>query len=401
VGGLARARKAAHGEAMADQATLDQKLVAEIAGNRLTLLTEGPERLEALIALIGGARESLRILYYIFLDDAAGTRVRDALLAALERGVAVSLLVDGFGATGNSAFFQPLVDAGAGFCRFSPRYGRRYLLRNHQKLALADGRRVIIGGFNISDDYFGTPESGAWRDIGLEVEGESVACLTRYFDDLFRWTRKPNARIRDLRRMLHQRSVTQGRLHWLFGGPTRRLSPWARAVRRDMIGARRVDVIAAYFAPSPGMLRRLSGIARRGRARLITAGKSDNPATIAAARFTYGWLLKRGIEIFEYERTKLHTKLFVVDDVVHIGSANFDMRSLFLNLEMMLRIDDKRFAAAMRHFVDGEVAASRPVTAEAHRAQSSLFNRIKWAIGYFIVAIADYRISRRLNFRRR
>jgi cardiolipin synthase len=400
VGGLARARKAAHGEAMADRATSNRKLVAEIAGNRLTLLTEGQERLEALIALIEGASESLRILYYIFLDDAAGTRVRDALLAALERGVTVSLLVDGFGATGNKGFFQPLVDAGAGFCRFSPRYGRRYLLRNHQKLALADGRRVIIGGFNISDEYLGSPESGAWRDIGLEVEGESVACLTRYFDDLFRWTRKPNARIRDLRRMLHQRSVTEGRLHWLFGGPTRRLSPWARAVRRDMIGARRVDVIAAYFAPSPGMLRRLSGIARRGRARLITAGKSDNPATIAAARFTYGWLLRRGIEIFEYERTKLHTKLFVVDDVVHIGSANFDMRSLFLNLEMMLRIDDKGFAAAMRHFVDGEVAGSRPVTAEAHRAQSSLFNRVKWAIGYFIVAIADYRISRRLNFRR-
>ena len=62
----------------------------EVAGNRLTLLADGPERLEALIALIDGARESLRILYYIFLDDAAGTRVRDALSAAADRGVAVS-----------------------------------------------------------------------------------------------------------------------------------------------------------------------------------------------------------------------------------------------------------------------------------------------------------------------
>jgi cardiolipin synthase len=376
-------------------------LVARVGANKLTLLAGGAERLDALIALIEEAQESLRILYYIFLDDKAGTRVRDALLAALERKVAVSLLVDGFGATGNAAFFQPLIDAGAGFCRFSPHYGRRYLLRNHQKLALADGRRVIIGGFNISDDYFGEPESGAWRDVGLEVEGESVACLVHYFDDLFRWTKTPNARIRDLRRMLQQRSITEGRLHWLFGGPTRRLSPWARAVRRDMTGARRLDVVAAYFAPSPGMLRRLARVARRGRVRLVTAGKSDNPATIAAARFTYGWLLKRRVEIFEYEKTKLHTKLFVVDDVVHIGSANFDMRSLFLNLEMMLRIDDKGFAAAMRQFVDGEVAASRPVTAEVHRAQSSLLNRVKWAVGYFIVAVADYRISRRLNFRRR
>ena len=64
-------------------------------------------------------------------------------------------------------FFQPLVEAEARFCRFVPRWGRRYLLRNHQKLALADGRKAIVGGFNISNDYFGTIEAGAWRDLGL------------------------------------------------------------------------------------------------------------------------------------------------------------------------------------------------------------------------------------------
>jgi hypothetical protein len=68
--------------------------------------------------------------------------------------------------------------------------------------------------------------------------------------------------------MLHQNSLTQGKLHWLFGGPTRRLSPWARAVRHDMSGARRLDIIAAYFAPSLGMLRRMAKVARRGEVRL-------------------------------------------------------------------------------------------------------------------------------------
>ena len=91
--------------------------------------------------------------------------------------------------------------------------------------------------------------------------------------------------------------------------------------------------------------------------------------------------------------------MFVVGDVVHIGSANFDMRSLFLNLEMMLRIDDAGFAAAMRRFVDGEVANSEPVTLESHRRNRTWLNRLRWAIGYFIVAVADYRIAKRLNFR--
>jgi cardiolipin synthase len=376
------------------------EVAATVAGNRLTLLPDGPGRLDALISLIDGATESLRILYYMFLDGEAGRRVRDALLAASERGVKVWVLVDGFGSEpSKSGFFSPLAGSEVAFRRFSPRFGRRYLLRNHQKLALADAERVIIGGFNVSDDYFGTIEAGAWRDLGLQVDGPGVRCLAGYFDDLFSWASDPRGRVRDLRKMLQQHSVTSGKLHWLFGGPTRRLSPWARAVRRDMKKARRLDLIAAYFAPSVGMLRRIAGIARRGgKARIVTAAKSDNNATIGAARSTYSWLLKRGVEIYEYQPTKLHTKLFVVDRIVHIGSANFDMRSLFLNLEMMLRVEDAAFAAAMHRFVDDEVAQSRQITPEIHRAQRSWINRLRWGLSYFLVAVADYRISRRLNF---
>jgi cardiolipin synthase len=374
----------------------------EVAGNRLTLLEDGPERLTALIALVDEAKESLRLLYYIWREDEAGTQLRDALVRAAERGVHVSLLVDGFGAADTSeAFFAPLGEAGARFCRFVPRYGRRYLLRNHQKLALADGRRVIIGGFNISNDYFGTIEEGAWRDLGLLVEGDSVLCLVGYFEALFDWAARPEARIRDLRKLLQQNSVSDGKLHWLFGGPTRRLSPWARSVRRDMKRARRLDIVAAYFAPGPVLMRRTGNVARRrggGGVRVITPSRTDHQASIGAARHTYWTLLKRGARVFEYSATKLHTKLFVMDDVVHIGSANFDMRSLFLNLEMMLRIEDKAFAEAMRLYVDGEVANSKEITLEAHRKQRTLLNRIKWGLAYFLVAIADYRIAHRLNF---
>jgi len=371
-----------------------------VAGNRLTLLADGPRRLDALIALIDGAAESLRILYYIWDDDATGRRVREALMRAIERGVQVSLLVDGFGAANASeAFFKPLVDANARFCRFVPRYGRRYLLRNHQKLALADGNTVMIGGFNIKDEYFEPIEDGAWRDLGLVVEGPGTACLTDYFDDLFAWALKPDASLRQLRRMLNRRSVTDGALHWLFGGPTRRLSPWARAVRQDMRQSRRMDIIAAYFAPGPVLLRRIASVARRGTVRLVCAAKSDSSATIGAARYTYWTLLKRGVRIFEYQPTRLHTKLFVIDDAVYIGSANFDMRSLFLNLEMMLRVEDSGFAAEMRRFVDGEIAESIEITREYHAAQRTWYNRLRWAVGYFLVAIADFRITRFFNFR--
>lgn len=371
----------------------------EVAGNRLTVLAEGDDRLAALLGLIAGAREQLRVLYYIFEDDASGRAVRDALLEACARGVKVSILVDGFGSDAASdALFQPLIDAGCRFCRFAPRWGRRYLLRNHQKLALADQDNVLVGGFNVSDEYFASPESGAWRDLGLCVSGPGVACLAAYFDDLFVWTSASKGRIRELRRMLTRHSGDSGALRWLFGGPTRRLNPWARALKTDMLRARTLDMIAAYFAPSRAMLRRIIGIARRGRSRVVTASKSDNGATVGAARHTYSRLLRHGVEVYEYQRTKLHTKLIVVDDVVHIGSANFDMRSLYLNLEMMLRVEDPAFAAEMRAYVEGEIEDSRRITRALHRQQRTLFNRLKWGLCYFIVATMDYNVSRRLNF---
>ena len=369
-----------------------------VGGNRLTLAADGPDRLDALIALIDGAQETLRILYYIWLNDASGRRVRDALVAAAKRGVTVSMLLDGFGASdANETFFKPLRDAGASFCRFVPRWGRRYLLRNHQKLALADGARAIVGGYNIGDEYFGTIESGAWRDLGLEVEGPSVASLVQYFDDLFTWSETDNASIRSLRRMLSRHSRRHGALHWLFGGPSRRLSPWARAVRDDLAIACRVDFLMAYFVPQIRMMRRIYRAAERGRVRMVTAGKSDIRTTMWAARFSYWRLLKHDVEVYEYQATKLHTKLIVIDDAVHIGSANFDMRSLYLNLEMMLRVDDADFAATMRAFIDSEIEDSHRIEPEAHRKNMTILNRLRWAFGYFVMVTADYNVARRLN----
>ncbi len=375
-----------------------------VAGNRLTMLDTGPRRLEALIGLIDGARRSLRVIFYIYVDDDAGEAVRAALLRAAARGVAVSLIVDGLGSEAADAhdFFDPLRAGGVEVCRFVPRWGRRYLLRNHQKLALADGEtanpRAIIGGFNVQDSYFGTVAEQAWRDLGLIVEGPAAQRITGYFDALGRWAGQPKPPLRTLRRALSSWSEPQGAVRWLFGGPTRRLSPWARAVKRDMRDATQVDLISAYFAPNPGMLRRLDTVGMRGRVRIVLASKNDHGAAIWASRFTYAGLLRKRVKIYEYQPTKLHTKLFLIGDVVYIGSANYDIRSLFLNLEMMLRIEDHAFAAHVRRYVDGEVANSEAITPELYKARTSPWMRVKQAAAFFVMTVLDYNITKRLNF---
>ncbi|MEO5773797.1 MAG: phosphatidylserine/phosphatidylglycerophosphate/cardiolipin synthase family protein [Sphingomicrobium sp.] len=374
----------------------------KVDGNRLTLFAGGPERLEALIGLIDGAKHSLRLLYYIFLPDEAGQQVRAAIERAVQRGVAVSLLIDGFGSAGTPEDFFASVAETSRFCRFNPSYGRRYLLRNHQKLALADAdtdrARVMIGGFNVADDYFRTRKQGGWRDIGLIVEGPAASRLRPYYDQLLKWTQSRDSKMRTMRRLIRRHSETRGVLQWQLGGPTARLSPWGVSTCRDLVHSQDVEMIAAYFAPSWSLLRRIARVGRRGRARVITAAKSDNNATIAAARFTYGGLLKRGVELFEYVPTKLHTKLVVLDDVVHIGSSNFDIRSLYLNMELMLRVDDPEFAQMMRTYFEGEVEHCLAITPELHRKRASLLNRMRWAISFFLVTSLDYGVTRRLNF---
>jgi cardiolipin synthase len=367
----------------------------------LMLYTGGVERLEALLDLIDNASINLRLFYYIFAEDEAGTKVRDALVNACGRGVRVSLTIDGFGSPASDSFLKPLHAAGGDICRFLSKFGRRYLLRNHQKMALADDRRALIGGFNVADDYFTDEGPTHWRDLGLGIEGEPARHLAGYYDALAAWSRQPQARLRALRRTLGAWSDQEGVFRWLLGGPTRRLNPWARAVKADLRHAKRLDLISGYFVPGPIMLGRIAAVGRRGEANVMTAARSDNEVTIAAARHSYHRLLKHKVCVWEYRPARLHTKLLILDDAVYIGSANFDVRSLYLNLELMFRIQDSGFADKMRAYAEAERSLAQPITAQLHRRRSTFFAKIRWSIAYFIVGVLDSNLTRRLNFGRR
>ena len=375
-------------------------VAATIDGNELRLLATGAERTEAILALIDGAKQDLRILFYLFANDESGIRVRDALAAAAGRGIEVRLILDGFGSfDAPEEFFQPIADAGGSFHIFHPRFGRRYFIRNHQKLVVADGRTALIGGANISDHYLDDENPDRWRDLWLQIEGSTVSHAARYFDALDQWVRAAKPTARALRRLIATSSEVDGPIQWRFSGPLPRGNPWPSSIARELIHGQRLDLVAAYFAPAAPMLWRIGRLVQRGgKARIVTAAKSDNNATIAAARHLYSRLLRRGVEMYEYRACRMHTKLVIIDDAVHIGSSNFDFRSLYLNVELMLRIEDQGFADQMRGFVDGEIADSIHVTTALHRKRANLWRRFKWAVSHWLVTSMDYTVTRRLNF---
>lgn len=370
-----------------------------VDGHDLQLVVGGKARLAALIAVIAEAQVSLRLCFYAFANDAAGQQVCDALLAARARGVTVSLLIDGFGSEDTpDTTFALLVGAGAHIDRFVPRWGRRFLVRNHQKMLIADDRIAVIGGSNVESIYFADdPDGKSWHDLMLIVKGPAAARLSATYDAVRAWVDGDKGTLKTLNAVLGAASELDGRLRWVMGGPFRRLNPLVRALVRDIDKARSIDMLQAYFAPNWGFLRKLGRAALRGRCRIITAARSDNVTTVSAARHCYRRLLRNGVEIMEYGRQMLHAKLIVADDIVWIGSANFDFRSLYINTELSLRIQDTGFADQMRALVELHVPWSDPVTRESHRRNSPLRARLVRLLSYFIVASVDFRLTRRFS----
>ena len=366
-------------------------------GQDLCFFPSGSGRLERLLKLIDEAESSLRLAFYIYADDACGQKVRERLVAAAARGVQVSLIVDGFGASVDDAFFAELQSAGGHFCIFSPHWNPSYVIRNHQKIVIADDRIAMLGGFNIEEDYFAPPEENGWRDLAFTLEGSLVTRVADWFCQLEQWTANPRAHFRDIRRRVKRWDPGRAPKQILMGGPTIGLSTWSRSVSRDLIRGEKLDMIMAYFAPAYRLRKRIRRIAEKGQTRLVLAGKSDNAATIGASRSMYRKLIAAGAKIYEFQPCKLHTKLIVLDDTVYLGSANFDMRSLYVNLEIVVRIEDRALAERMREFVAEHIPASEEITAEVYRERATLWNRLRWNLSWFITSVLDYTVSRNIN----
>jgi cardiolipin synthase len=154
-----------------------------------------------------------------------------------------------------------------------------------------------------------------------------------------------------------------------------------------------VDVAAAYFLPSRGLRRLLRQAAGRGPVRVLLSASSDVPVARLASQHLYPKLLRSGVALWEYEPQVMHAKALVVDDVVYIGSANFDTRSLQLNFELVVRLPSPVLAAQLRARIDHDCALARqvPVDWPQHR---TLLQRLLQRWSHFLLARVDPFVAR-------
>ena len=91
------------------------------AGNKITLLIDGPVTYAAMFKAIEGVEDHINFETYIFSDDEVGREFADLLMRKQTEGVQVNLLYDSVGSIGTpAAFFQRLRDAGLNVLEFNP-----------------------------------------------------------------------------------------------------------------------------------------------------------------------------------------------------------------------------------------------------------------------------------------
>ncbi len=371
---------------------------AFVGNNRVQLLEGGDALFPRMCEAIAAAQHEVWLATYIFHDDPAARGVVQALREAAARGVAVHVVVDGFGSKGTLAMLRQALEGGAVQLEVFRPLERWYawlqpgqLRRLHQKLCVCDETVAFVGGINIIDDrhdmnhgWTDTPR----LDFAVEISGplaKNVHATARAM-----WARAHLARawreeVRTLARTARPARQAMDLLRQLRGGSKPDISATAetpmraafivrdnlrqrRAIERSYVEAirkaqQRVDIAVPYFYPGRSFRRALRAAARRGvQVRLLMQGKVDYRIAALAARALYDELQSHGVRIFEYTPAFLHAKVAVVDDDwATVGSSNIDPLSLLLNLEANVVVRDAEFASTLAQRFDAAFAVSHEV----------------------------------------
>jgi cardiolipin synthase len=330
--------------------SLKRGLCPPTTGNRLRLLSHPAEVRDAFMELIDSAEKAIYIMTFIMDEKDSSDAIVDRLCEKARNGVQVRLLVDGFGSfLLPEEHLQRVRDAGGRAHRFkamSQLTRLAYLnFRNHRKLAVVDGERAILGGANIVEDEMTTESNGdTWVDLSVWIEGPAATQLQAVFCSDWNFETDENLPPSELEESDAADPDEGSRLTVMpIGpdGPEEILDDfWQFAIHQ---AKHRIWICTPYFVPPPMAMRSLELACRRGIDVQILVPQASDLRPVDYARFDYFKdLIEVGCKVYRYPDRMVHAKVGIIDDLVAlVGSANFDVRSFFLNYELSVLIHDK------------------------------------------------------------
>jgi cardiolipin synthase A/B len=329
-----------------------------VTGNLARMLPEGDAQLDDLVAAIDAATDTVHICFYIWLNDAAGTGVAEAVIRASQRGVTVRVLVDDLGSRAliRSDLWQRMDAAGVRLNRALP-LGNPFIslifqrldLRNHRKVVVIDNRITWCGSRNCADAAFAVKARFApWVDVLLHFEGPIVRQMQAVF--LQDWMLYADEDLAHLLEVAHPVRSDGFTAQVIATGPDQSRTSLSDTMCAMIYAAiDRITVTTPYFVPDQPTQAALCAAAIRGvSVTMILPERNDSRFVGAASESHYDELLAAGIRIMAFRPGLLHAKILTVDGhLALIGSTNMDRRSFNLNYENGILFDDVAMTAEL------------------------------------------------------
>jgi cardiolipin synthase A/B len=349
-----------------------------VDGNTITALAGGDEAYPRMLAAIDGATRSIGLSSYIFDNDPTGRIFAEALARAVNRGVAVRVLVDGIG----SRYTYPpitgvLAARGVRAERFLPTTAPFYFpyanLRNHRKILVVDGTIGFTGGLNIRDGCWLAHEPAhPVRDMHFELRGPVVTQLLEVFVEDWAFASgeslvgDPTTAGIDRPWAPDQHVAGTTLARGIRFGPD---DPDIGRIKLVLVGAlaaaqKTVRIMTPYFLPDDAVCQALDVAAMRGVEVDIVLPDQNNLALVSWASTAMLWqVLGRGCKVWMSPPPFDHTKLMAVDGAwAMFGSGNWDDRSMRLNFEFNVETYDRTVAGQIDRHIADVIARSRPKT---------------------------------------
>lgn len=331
-------------------------------GNLMELLSDGEDTFRALIKHLSEAQKCIYVATYILGKDESGDELLRVLTEKAADGLEVCLLLDAIGtlrrsrkalrdfkaAGGKLSFFMPVLRL--------PFRRSRANLRNHRKIVIIDNSLAMVGGMNLATEYMGYEEDDArWCDLSMMIQGPSIEDLYEVFrsDWQFASGKSLTTPYEEIQPFSGDRICAA---QVMPSGPDVDGDFLHEAIVTSFFRAqKRIWITTPYFVPDQIILRGLCMAAHRGvDVRVLVPAKSNHLLADIVRRGFLNDIKKAGGKVLYYTPRMMHAKLILVDDGIGItGSANMDMRSLFLNYEIALFIYTEAAVVELEGWMQG------------------------------------------------
>jgi cardiolipin synthase len=227
------------------------------------------------------------------------------------------------------------------------------LRRLHGKVAVIDGEIAFVGGINIIDDS-NTPNQIPPRiDYTVRIEGNLLPVISASFQKLWRrleWTHLHSLYVPPIKKVRHRiHSSNDIKAAYIIRDNILHRRDIENAYLHAIKTAKSEILIAnAYFIPGRKFRRALINAAQRGvKVKLLLQGRKEYFLMFATHAF-YNEFLDNGIEIHEYRKSFMHSKVAVIDQFwATVGSSNIDPFSLLLSREANIIVRNTAFATEL------------------------------------------------------